>query len=103
VVNREFKRVGTEEGVGVQQDDIPALGECQGKVIGGAEAEVYLAAQDADMGKLGLYHVHGAVVRVVINNEDFDVEIALFAFDGLQRFAQHIAGIEGDDDERNIK
>ena len=103
VLERDLQGIGKEKSVGVQQNYVPALRELQGHIVGGAKAEVDLAAQDADMRKLGFDHCHRSIVGVVIHDEYLKAKVTPFPFDRLQGLAQNVPRVEGDDNERNVE
>ena len=103
VVDREAHGIGAEKCIGVEQNDVAALSDLEGEIVGGAEAEIDTAAHDLCMREFSLDHFDRAIVGVVVDYENFEKEIALFARDRLQRLAQHVPRIEGDDDERYVE
>ena len=103
VLDGEAQGIGAEEGIGVEQNDVPALRNLEGEIVGCAEAEIDAAAHDLDMREFGLDHFDRTIVGVVINHENLESEISLLAGDRLQRLAQHVPRIEGDDDERYVE
>lgn len=105
----ELKSAGVEEGVSVEQDGVLALGFVEGEIVGCTEAEVHVAADeangDAGGGELAGDHLGGAVGGGVIDYEDFGGlvvgETGALGQEGFEAVAQQVASIVGDDDDRN--
>ena len=68
------ERAGMEEGVGVEQDEVAALGGLDGAIVGYAEAEIDFAADEADRnartGELRGDHIGGAVAGGVVDDQN---------------------------------
>jgi len=81
VLEREVQGIGAEECVGVEQNDVTALCDLKGEIVGGTEAEINAAAYELNMREFGLDHLDRAIVGVVVNYENFETETSLFARD----------------------
>jgi hypothetical protein len=68
-----------------------------------AEAEVDFAGKNMNVGKLGADHIDRAVPGMVVDDEDLNAEVAPLLFYGLERLAQHLAGVERDDDQGQVE
>lgn len=62
MLDGEAQGIGAEECVGVEQNDIAALSYLEGEIVGGAEAEIDIAAYDPDMREFGFDHFDRAIV-----------------------------------------
>ena len=98
-----------QKGIRVQQNQVLSQRELNGHVIGFRKAQVYRAMENLDrkarVGKFTLDHFRGTVVRSIVDHQNFSSEagrhLLALGDDGLDALAQHVAGVEGDDDGGN--
>src|ERR1700735_2133956 len=94
VLDCELKSAGVEKRVRIQQDEIAAPGRLNGKIIRRTKTQVDRTMDDTKIGKLLLYHLRGAVDRVIVYDKCFNPQPIRLTLHEFEAFAQQLSGVE---------
>ena len=96
------QRVGSQDNVGVQQQDVAPGCQLQADIVGDGETGVRRVADEMNLWEALLDTFRCAVVRIVVHDDDFDCQIAAVLEDTVQAVVNVVTGIVGDDYDREV-